>query len=178
MSRGWRTAPGDVAWLVERPASRHRQASIGSCRGLRSSGLDWRRHWQRGAEGQRIAEDVAADHLSHSSVSGFHAVERRGELPHLIVVGLKPGDLALESGDPNSGTNQRPVEGGHDDRTDGGRGGESGHRPKGPDGHAKSLRPRRPVPLDDDGHRAGAESHPSKGLPRISSSSRARSSLE
>ena len=61
-------AAGDVSGLVERPAPRNRESDGRAAGRIGHPGEDRRGHGEGGADGQGVADDVAADHLTHLCV--------------------------------------------------------------------------------------------------------------
>lgn len=102
-----------------------------------------------------------------------------GQLADLRVLALEPPDLRLQLRDAQRRPGQRPH---HDEprhHTHHQEHGQRHERPEGPDRNVIAVRLRRAVVMDHHADVAPARRHhPANGSPRISSSTRARSSFE
>src|SRR5882724_9951988 len=122
-----------------------------------------------------------AEHLSQLLVVRFRAIQRRRELLYSTVLDAKPRHFPLESGDERGVAHDRPRE--RQESHNRYRDGASAPLPRldGPTRETVLFGFKIAIRVDHNRDGAGAPlflRHPSKGAPRITSSSRARSSFE
>src|SRR2546428_420551 len=121
------------------------------------------------------------EHLTQLLIVRFGAIQRGGELLHTTVLDAQSRDLALESWHAGVATEDRSRE--CEKQNDGYGNGASAPLPRlySPAWEPVLFGLKIAVGVDDDRHAAAApfaSLHPSNGAPRMSSSSRARSSFE
>ncbi len=123
--------------MYPRSASGHSAGTVGPGPGgfplPADPGPERRREWQRGCHGQRVPDDVGADHPPELLVAEFGAIEGDGQLADHRVLRLEPGDFPLHPGNPR----RRPKHGIVEDseKADAGEDRDTGHRAEaqGPD---------------------------------------------
>src|SRR5437899_12504767 len=173
--------PGDEARDVERPVRRLRGTRLVAQRRRRGTGVYRDRPHEVPGRGRRslFSWRAHAEHGAQLLVVRLGAVQRRGELLHAAVLLLEPRHLTLQPGDAGRRTPDRSGEGEeqYDQQADYER--APLPRLERPHRHAVLARGEVSIGMDDDGDATiFALRHPSNGSPRMSSRSRARSSLE
>src|ERR1700694_1327805 len=114
--------------------------------------------------------------LSQLLIVRLRAIERRGELLHTTILGSQAPHFALQSGDPCRAAGDRPRERKEQHDQDRDRDASQFARWHEPARDAVLPGVEIAIRVHDDRH--NARRHPSKGAPRMSSSTRARSSFE
>src|SRR5437867_8034061 len=185
-------APSDKTLDVEGPVRRGRRAGFIAVGYSRQRGPNW-----NGAHGGRevgVASDRSAaagygrsfdaEHLAQLLIVRFRAVQRGGKLLYPAVLDAQPGDFALESRHTQRVARDRSCQRKKQNDQHGNRASTPSRGHDSPPWEPALCGFALAVGVDDDRDTAGPPPppppprHPSNGAPRMTSSSRARSSFE